>query len=132
MAVAVIVGLDYDSPVAEFNVRPKPGTMPDEVLFKAVKGPDRLDILDVQPDLLGTKQADGQVYQWFKLKFSSGQEGWLRSHILTIEGDLTAFGYGTISVATYAYKLTHWAAQEAGARLGRASHASAYRHRSPR
>ncbi len=31
--------------------------------------------------------------------------GWLRSHVLTIEGDHTHFGYGIVSPATYAYIL---------------------------
>jgi murein DD-endopeptidase MepM/ murein hydrolase activator NlpD len=105
MAFAVIAGLDYDSPVVEFNVRPEPGTAPDVVVLKAQKGPTKFEILDVKPDNQGTKQPDGQVYQWFKLKFANGQTGWLRSHILTIEGDCTAFGYGMISTPTYAYKL---------------------------
>lgn len=105
MAYAVIAGLDYDSPVVEFNVRPEPGTAPDVVVLKARKGPTKYEILDVKPDNQGTKQPDGQVYQWFKLKFENGQTGWLRSHILTIEGDCTAFGYGTVSKPTYAYKL---------------------------
>lgn len=106
MAFAVIAGLDYDSPVVEFNVRPGPGTAPDVVLFKARKGPDKLEILEVQPDNQGIRQPSGEVYQWFRLRFSDGQEGWLRSHILTIEGDLTRFGYGVIAAATYAYRLT--------------------------
>jgi hypothetical protein len=105
MAFAVIVGLDYDSPVVEFNVRPEPGTAPDVIVLKAQKGSTKLEILEVKPDNQGTKQPDGQVYQWFKLKFANGQTGWLRSHILTIEGDCTAFGYGTVSTPTYAYKL---------------------------
>jgi hypothetical protein len=105
MAFAVIAGLDYDSPVVEFNVRPEPGTAPDVIVLKAKKGSAKLEILDVQPDNQGTKQPDGQVYQWFKLKFADGQTGWLRSHILTIEGDCTRFGYGMVSTPTYAYKL---------------------------
>lgn len=113
MAFAVIAGLDYDSPVVEFNVRPGPGTAPDVVVLKAQKGPAKLEILDVQPDNQGTKQPDGQVYQWFKLRFANGQEGWLRSHILTIEGDCTRFGYGVVSTPTYAYKLARVVAAQA-------------------
>ena len=106
MATAIVAGLDYTSPVTEFNVRPQPGTVPNEVVFKAAKGTANCEILDVQPDNQNTKQQDGQIYQWFQLRFPDGQVGWLRSHVLTIEGDLTAFGYGTLSVATYAYRLT--------------------------
>ena len=105
MARANIAGLDYDSPVTEFNVRPAPGTQPNDVLFKAQKGTIGLEILDVQPDNQGTKRPDGSVYQWFKLKFPDRQTGWLRGHVLTIEGDLTSFGYGTIGAPVYAYKL---------------------------
>ncbi len=105
MARANIAGLDYESTTIEFNVRPAPGTVPNEVLFKAQKGEVGLEILAVEADNQGTTRPDGQVYQWFKLKFANGQEGWLRGHVLTIEGDLTQFGYGTISPAVYAYKL---------------------------
>ncbi len=115
MAFAVIAGLDYDSPVVEFNVRPEPGTAPDVIAFKAQKGPAKLEILDVQPDNQGTKQPDGQVYQWFRLRFADGQEGWLRSHILTIEGDCTRFGYGMVSSPTYAYRLARVVAVQAAA-----------------
>jgi hypothetical protein len=115
MAIAIIAGLDYDSPIIEFNVRPEPGTVPDVIAFKAQKGAARLEILDVQPDNQGMKQPNGEVYQWFKLRFADGREGWLRSHILTIEGDLTGFGYGVIAAATYAYRLTRIMAAVASA-----------------
>ncbi len=105
MAFAVIAGLDYDSNVREFNVRPQPGTAPDVVAFKVTTGPDKLEILDVQPDNQGIKHPSGEVYQWFRLRFANGQEGWLRSHILTIEGDLTRFGYGMVPAPVYAYRL---------------------------
>lgn len=105
MAKAILKGLDYPTNVVEFNVRPAPGTQPNEVLFKARVSLDELDILDVQPDNQGVKSPDGSVYQWFKLRFPNGQEGWLRSHILTIRGDLTRFGYGIVSHAIYAYRL---------------------------
>lgn len=106
MARATIAGLDYESPVTEFNVRPQAGTAPSVVLFKARKGTANLDILDVQPDNQGTRRTDGQVYQWFKLRFPDGQDGWLRGHVLKIDGDLTQFGYGTLRTAEYAYRLT--------------------------
>lgn len=105
-AVAHVTGLDYESIVVEFNVRPEPGTAPSVVLFKSRKGQTNLVILDVQPDNQNTKAPNGQVYQWFKLRFPDGREGWLRSHVLTIQGDLTAFGYGLIDRPTYAYTLT--------------------------
>ena len=113
MAFAIIAGLDYESSVIEFNVRPHPGTSPSIILFKVRKATDKLEIIDVQPDNQGTRQPDGQVYQWFKLRFLDGQEGWLRGHVLTIEGDLTHFGYGTLSSAVYAYTLTRVIAIEA-------------------
>lgn len=105
MAKAILKGLDYPTNIIEFNVRPAPGTQPNEVLFKVRVSLDELDILDVQPDNQDVKAADGLVYQWFKLRFPDGREGWLRSHILVIHGDLTRFGYGIISHLTYAYRL---------------------------
>ncbi|MAS34913.1 MAG: hypothetical protein CL610_12965 [Anaerolineaceae bacterium] len=115
MAFAIIAGLDYDSPVREFNVRPEPGTSPSVVLFKASLSDVRCEILDVQPDNQGMKQPNGEVYQWFRLRFEDGREGWLRSHVLKIEGDLTRFGYGTVAAATYAYRLIRVIAEVAPA-----------------
>ncbi len=104
-AIAHIAGLDYESQIIEFNVRPEPGTVPDVTLFKARKGEGSLVILDVQPDNQGAKMPNGQVYQWFKLQFSNGQTGWLRAHVLTIQGDCTRFGYGMLDEPCYAYRL---------------------------
>ncbi len=63
IAVVHVAGLDYESSVTEFNVRPAPGTLPNEVLFKATKGTNNLTVLDVQPDNQGAKAPNGQVYQ---------------------------------------------------------------------
>lgn len=110
-AIAFIAGLDYESSIVEFNVRPEPGTVPDVTLFKVRKGEGNLVILDVQPDNQGAKMPNGQVYQWFKLQFPNGQTGWLRAHVLHIQGDCTRFGYGVVANPTYAYILRRVIAQ---------------------
>ncbi len=104
--IANVAGFIYESPVTQFPVRSGPGVSNPE-LFKAQKGTNNLPVLDVQPDQQNTpNDADKtQVYQWFKLQFPDGQIGWLRAHILTIQGDFSAFGYGLVGTAVYAYQL---------------------------
>jgi hypothetical protein len=123
---ACVQGFSYDSPVTQFPVRSGPGTSFSEMPFKAVKGTLNLPVLDVQPDALNTpNDADKtQVYQWFKLQFPDGQVGWLRAHVVTIQGDFTAYGYGNVAAATYAYLLKRVTAQAAPAAAAPAPAAS--------
>lgn len=105
--LATVQGLNYDSPVTEFPVRSGPGTTFDALAFKAQKGTANLPVLDVQRDANNTPNDNDktQVYQWFKLQFADGQTGWMRGHVLTIQGDFSAWGYGVINTPTYAYLL---------------------------
>ena len=104
--LATVQGLAYESPIKEFPVRSGPGTKNSE-LFKAQKGWKGLQVLDIKRDEQNTPNDSdrSRIYQWFKLQFPNGQTGWLREHVLTIEGDFSVWGYGVIGKATYAYIL---------------------------
>jgi hypothetical protein len=103
-SVVIIRGLSYESPINEFPVRAGPGTEYKE-LFKAAKGLTGCVPLEVRADEQGTTWQEGRVHHWFRLKFSDGREGWVRDHILEIQGDFSAFGYGIITAPSYAYLL---------------------------
>jgi hypothetical protein len=102
---ATVLGFAYESPVVEFPVRSGPGTTYDLMPFKAKKGLDKLEVLDVQPDSQNTQSPFGRVYQWFQLLFPDGQTGWMRGHVVGIYGDFSAYGYGVINTPTHAYTL---------------------------
>jgi murein DD-endopeptidase MepM/ murein hydrolase activator NlpD len=71
-------------------------------LFKAIKGWAGCVPLEVRPDEQGTSWQEGRIHNWFRLTFPDGREGWLRDHILEIQGDFTAFGYGVVATPSYA------------------------------
>lgn len=102
---ASILGFAYESPTTQFNVRVGPGTTFDKAAFQAVKGQTNLKILDVQEDIEDTKSDFGRVYQWFRLEFPDGQSGWIRDHVVGIQGDLSIYGYGVVEEETHAYLL---------------------------
>ena len=103
--IASVLGFIYDSPVTEFPVRTGPGTNYDRTPFKISKGTSDLKVMDVQSDSQGTLSNFGRVYQWFHLKFPDGQTGWMRGHVIGIQGDFTRYGYGNLPEMKYAYLL---------------------------
>lgn len=102
--MATIRGLPDYPHITEINVRDVPGTNLD-VAFKAPVGMSGLTIHEVQPD--NQKLSDNnKIYQWFKLTFHGGAIGWVRDDLLFIEGDGSAFGYGSdIPAGTHAFSL---------------------------
>ncbi len=90
----------------EINIRSGPNTSYQR-LFKAAVGVSGLTVLDVQPDDQGqTSDQNNKLYQWFRLRFADGKEGWARDDLLTLEaGDWSAFGYGVVAVPTVAFSL---------------------------
>ncbi len=102
--LVIVRGLMYESPISEFPVRSGPGLGYKE-LFKALKGWTGCVPLEVLPDEQGTTWQEGRVHNWFRLKFPDGREGWLRDHVLEIQGDFTSFGYGVVATPSYAYLL---------------------------
>jgi len=102
--LATIRGLpDYPN-ITEINVRDVPGINLD-VVFKVAVGMDGLTIHDVQPDNQKLNE-EGKTYQWFKLTFYGGAQGWVRDDLLFIEGDGSAYGYpDDIATNTHAFTL---------------------------
>ncbi|MBK8024324.1 MAG: hypothetical protein IPK19_23555 [Chloroflexi bacterium] len=86
------------------NVRPSPRTDAAAVLFQSILGTRSLTVLDVQPDA-SNNQLNGKVYQWFKVRFPSGIEGWVRDDLVSIDGDGRTYGYPDLSSETYAFSL---------------------------
>lgn len=104
-AIAAVLGFAYESPVAEFPVRTGPGTNYSMATFRARKGLSGLEVLDIQPDSQSTRSNFGRIYQWFELRFPDGKTGWMRGHVIGIQGDFSAYGYGIIGQTTHAYTL---------------------------
>lgn len=103
---ADILGLlDPNNRINEFTVRAGAGTTFPALTFKAVKGTTRLPVLDIQPDVNNTPDDfdRSRVYQWFKLRFPNGQEGWVRAHVVGISGDFSQWGYGVIPSPMHAF-----------------------------
>lgn len=95
---------EYPS-ITEVNVRSGPGTN-FAIAFKGPVGMSGLEILEVQVDAEQTPSDEGKVFQWFKLVFHGGAVGWVRDDLLSIQGDLSAFGYGVLPLDTFAFALT--------------------------
>ncbi len=51
----------------------------------------------------------GQIYLWLFLTFSDGRKGWVRNDLLDLQGDCSAFGYGTYTARTYAFTAVYHA-----------------------
>ncbi|MDZ4769301.1 MAG: hypothetical protein SGJ24_09250, partial [Chloroflexota bacterium] len=84
------------------NVRPMPRADAAAVLFQALVGTRGLVVLDVRPDET-SNGLNGKVYQWFKVRFPSGIEGWVRDDLASLEGDGRPYGYPDLTVEVYAF-----------------------------
>src|SRR5688572_25953648 len=84
-------GMPDNASVTDVNVRPTPSTA-QPLLFKTPVGTADLLLLEVAPDDEG-KNLNGKVYQWFKVRFGDGREGWVRDDLVFLEGDATGWGY---------------------------------------
>lgn len=100
---AMIRGLPDYPDITEVNVRSGPGTN-QSIAFKGQVGMSGLAVLEVAPDSQGLGDG-GKVYQWFKLTFHGGAIGWVRDDLLEIEGDCSAYGYGTLDTRKTAFDL---------------------------
>jgi hypothetical protein len=96
-------GIRENPSITEINVRSGPNTLY-SLLFKAAVGMSGLPVLEVRSD---DKNANlnGKTYQWFRVVFPNGQEGWVRDDLVDIVGDGRAFGYAEIGAQTPAFSL---------------------------
>lgn len=87
------------------NVRAQPNTeSATAVLFQALVGTRSLTVLDCKPDDK-SNALNGKVYQWFKVRFPSTIEGWLRDDLISLEGDGRPYGYPDLTTTTYGFSL---------------------------
>lgn len=86
------------------NVRTGPNTTYDKLLELAV-GTANMPVLEVRADDKNT-QLQGRTYQWLRCTLPSGQSGWVRDDLVTVQGDGTRFGYPVVAQATLASTLT--------------------------
>jgi len=89
-----IAGFSDIPSVTVANVRAAPRSSAVLVLQVPV-GLENLEVIEIAPDADGNN-FEGKVYNWFKLVFPDGQEGWVRDDLLEIVGDGFAWGYGQI------------------------------------
>jgi SH3-like domain-containing protein len=53
-------------------------------------------VLEARPDAV-ENGFQGKVYQWLRLRFEDGREGWVRDDLLDLlPGDFGAVGYGHV------------------------------------
>lgn len=86
------------------NVRANPRVEAGPVLFQALVGTRGLPVLEVRPDSNNT-HLNGKIFQWFRVRFPSGIEGWVRDDVVSAEGDGRPFGYPDLNGETPAFTL---------------------------
>ena len=101
---AKIVGIPHIPIITEVNIRTEPAKT-GALLFKAPVGTANLNVLEVKPDANNEAQG-GKVFQWFKLAFADGQQGWCRDDLIEVQGDGKKFGYGQVATSTLGFNLT--------------------------
>ncbi|MEO8608768.1 MAG: hypothetical protein ABI690_12835 [Chloroflexota bacterium] len=101
----VIVIGDRDNPtITEVNVRSGPNRSY-AALFRTIVGTTGYPVLEVRADDQNTL-FQGRLFQWFRVTFPSGQEGWVRDDLVQISGDGSNFGYSIIAQPTDASKVS--------------------------
>src|SRR5689334_21922759 len=96
--VVIIIG-DRDNPtITEVNVRSGPNRSY-AALFRTTVGTNNLPVLVVRPDDQNAL-FQGRLFQWFRVTFTSGQEGLVRDDLVQISGDGSNFGYGLLAQPT--------------------------------
>jgi hypothetical protein len=101
---AKIIGIPNIPAIKEVNIRTE-ANKNGALLFKIPVGTENLDVAEVKADTTNAAQA-GKVFQWFKLIFSDGQQGWCRDDLMEVQGDGKKFGYGQVAASTVAFNLT--------------------------
>jgi formylglycine-generating enzyme required for sulfatase activity len=99
-----IRGIRENAAVKEINVRSGPNTSY-TLLFKSPVGTANLPVLEVRADVQNANY-QGKVYQWLRVQFPDGQEGWVRDDLVDVQGDGTDFGYPVLPQAALAFGLT--------------------------
>jgi hypothetical protein len=90
----IIRGISENPSITEINVRSGPNTAY-ALRFKAAVGMSGLPVLEVRSDDQNAN-FQGKLYQWLRVAFPNGQEGWVRDDLVDILGDGSRFGYGVV------------------------------------
>ncbi len=101
---ATIRGIRENPAVVEVNVRSGPNTTY-VLIFKAPVGMANLLVLEVRADDKNTA-LQGKTYQWFRLRFPDGRDGWVRDDLIDVVGDGSAFGYPVVPQPVIGFSLT--------------------------
>lgn len=98
-----IRGIPENPTITEVNVRSGPNTS-FALVIKAAVGMSGLPVLEVRSDEQGGN-FQGKVYQWLRVGFPNGQEGWVRDDLVDVVGDGSRFGYGIVAQPVIAFSL---------------------------
>jgi hypothetical protein len=101
---ATIRGIRENPAVVEVNVRSGPNTSY-VLIFKVPVGMANLPVLEVRADDRNTA-LQGKTYQWFRLRFPDGRDGWVRDDLIDVVGDGSAFGYPVVAQPVIGFSLT--------------------------
>lgn len=101
---ANVIGIPHIPTIAKINSRTGPSTGV-AIAFEVPVGTANATVLDVQPDSENNADDSGKLYQWFKLQLPRGV-AWIRSDLIEVFGDGTAFGYPVLNRAVVAQTLT--------------------------
>ena len=96
-AITGIASLDF------VRVRSSASRLSIEVM-QANRGLTGLAVLGVEADQQG-EGLSGKTYRWFKLQFPNGVTGWVRDDLISIQGDCSNVGYGTVANLSMAFSL---------------------------
>lgn len=100
---AKIIGIPHIPTITHVNIRAD-ANKSSALVFKIPVGTANLNVVEVKVDKTNAAQA-GKVFQWFKLAFSDGQQGWCRDDLMEVQGDGKKFGYGQVATSTVAFTL---------------------------
>lgn len=100
---ATIRGIRENPAVVEVNVRSGPNTTY-VLMFKVPVGMANLLVLEVRVDDKNTA-LQGKTYQWFRLRFPDGRDGWVRDDLIDVVGDGSPFGYPVVAQPVIGFSL---------------------------
>src|SRR2546430_14013874 len=104
MAYTIFIrGIPENPQVIEVRVHIAPGVNT-AAPFRIPVGATITSCSEVKPDP-ANDAFNGQVYKWFNLTFSDGRTGWVRDDLLDLQGDCSAFGYGSYASRTFAFSV---------------------------
>lgn len=99
---AIILGIPTAPAIRVVNIRSGPA-LSNALLFTADLGV-RGTVLAVENDSQNS-MLNGKVYVWMQVRFDDRRTGWVRDDLIEVQGNGSAFGYGTVAQRTQAFLL---------------------------